>query len=270
MSRSLSSLLAMTILVTCDCRNLMHRAQSVSNSDLLYQAVAKDQEYGMTYTILMVAASALIAYGITSWVSKRVISASGCTTCEQPTQGSESSALVQRSTSSSSQPSSDPLWTPYIVMFISIPALVGSCCWPLLVASLLGLYDIATAKYREAAHSISFGLHIGIFAVLLPQLFWRSYDQRKHLGFWQQWVPFTLAALGAALIMVDLSRHMLLDQGLFENSLGMYAEGGGLTRVGKIGVTCTWLGVVALVIGTSWLTSFSSRMQKLFSHNTSD
>jgi hypothetical protein len=138
----------------------------------------------------------------------------------------------------------------------------------LLVASLIGVYDIATAKYREAAHSISFGFHIGIFGVLLPQLFARTRQQRSELGSFQKWLPFSLATLGAALIMVDLTRHMILDQGFFEKQLSMYNDGGGLTFAGKFGVVCTWLGVISLVIGTSTLTSFSSRLQKFFASPT--
>jgi hypothetical protein len=132
------------------------------------------------------------------------------------------------------------------------------------MASIIGVYDIASAKYREAAHSISFGFNIGIFAVLLPQLFQRTRERRRDLECFNKWTPFILAALGAALIMVDLFRHMLLDQGFFEKQLPMYGKEGHLTFAGKFGVACTWLGVIALVIGTSLLTNFSSRIQTLF------
>lgn len=279
MSRILFGTIALAVFVTGDCRNLLNRALSMSDvhqaqsmSDALYQSRAQDQEYGIGLTLLMVSISAVLAYGITSWFSQATAIAT-VASGQDPNQRSETSSLVPKNESSSSSSSSqgDPSpWTPFYVMLISIPALVGSCCWPLLIAVIVGIHDIAAAKYREAAHSITFGFHLGIFAVLLPQLFSRTLQQRSQMGYFMKWSPFALAGTGALLVMVDLTRHMMLDQGFFEGVFDMYDDNGHLTFVGKIGVACTWLGVIALVIGTSWLTSFSSRLQKFFSSTSNE
>jgi len=264
-SSSLRGLLAMTVFMTCDCRNLLNREYSMS--DALHQSITQDQEYGFGYTFLMVAISAILAYGITIWFSKAASAATSTPEEQQLDHRLETSALVQKNTVLS-QGEASP-WMPCCVMLVSIPALVGSCCWPLLMASILGFYDIASAKYREAAHNISFGFHIGVFLVLLPQLFTRTQNQCSGIGQLHKWAPFCLATSGAALIMVDLCRHMILDQGYFEKHLAMYGKGG-LTFAGKFGVVCTWLGVISLLIGTTCLTSFNSRIRKLFSSRTSE
>jgi len=64
-----------------------------------------------------------------------------------------------------------------------------------------------------------------------------------------------LVSLGCALLILDPIRHILLDHGgvfFEEQSLAMYASGGGLTAVGTF---CQWTsisGMVLLLAGVMW------------------
>merc|ERR1719265_2005161 len=71
MSCSLSSLLALTVFVTCDCRNLMSRDQSFSMSDALYQTTMQDQEYSIWMTLLTVQQVLLWAMVSPAWYPRQ-------------------------------------------------------------------------------------------------------------------------------------------------------------------------------------------------------
>jgi len=152
------------------------------------------------------------------------------------------------------------LWAPALVMVFSIPALLGTCCWPLLVAGLLGMAQLSTVSSRALSHAASFGLNIGMFGALLPQLAGRTAARRGDLPPCRRWAPFCMVVLGAALVMLDLTRHMLLDLGYGDHVLPMYKEDGSLTAVGKAGVVCTWSGVALIFVGVAMLTDIPKKL----------
>jgi len=205
-----------------------------------------------------------------------------CAQCEEASQGTPSSQKSGKdtepetsSTSASeassisavpdkplSQSANSFMWTACMVVMMSIPALLGSCCWPLLAAGMLGMAQLSTSGTRAVAHAFMFGLHFGIFAALIPKLVVRTSEERKHIASPQIWAPLCLCVIGAAFVMLDLTRHMLLDFGIGIEYLPMYQDDGNLTQVGKAGVLCTWVGMVALIVGVAWLIDLPSKMRK--------
>lgn len=145
---------------------------------------------------------------------------------------------------------------PFLVACVSIPALIGTCCWPLLVAMLLGMAQLSTDHSRSIAHSLTWGANFGAMASLLPDLLARTDKTRSHLAPFWHWAPVSLYLLGGLLVMEDLTRHLLLDQGIGTSRLPMYQDNGNLTLVGRIGVACTWIGIALLFISIVWLVKF--------------
>lgn len=77
-----------------------------------------------------------------------------------------------------------------------------------------------------------------------------------------RWGPFMCTALGALMIMVDLTRHVLLDLELAGGELAMYNDSGGLSTVGKVGVILTWSGLALFVSGILWFVEVPSHAQR--------
>merc|ERR1719379_3007857 len=99
-----------------------------------------------------------------------------------------------------------------------------------------------------------------MFGALLPQLAGRTVARRSHLPPGRRWAPFCIVVLGAAMVMLDLTRHMLLDLGIGEHVLPMYKQDASLTAVGKAGVVCTWTGVALIFVGVAMLTDLPKKL----------
>lgn len=62
-----------------------------------------------------------------------------------------------------------------------------------------------------------------------------------------------MGLLGAVLLlMIDLTRHILLDAGLLISTLHMFAADGSLTLAGKLGMWSTWIGDAILLGSLIW------------------
>jgi hypothetical protein len=125
---------------------------------------------------------------------------------------------------------------------LSAPALLGSCCWPLLLAGLAG--GAATAAARTAAHTASFGLSLAILTNLV-QLTAHKCRASGRYG------PAWAAAAATALLMADPTRHVLQDAGVWSGpGSNMYAEGC-TDASGLRGLSClTPLGWLSSVLAT--------------------
>lgn len=101
---------------------------------------------------------------------------------------------------------------------LSAPALLGSCCWPLLAAGLLG--GAATAAARTAAHTLSFGLQLAILTNLVQLTAHKCRAAGGRYG------PAWAAAAAACLLMADPTRHVLQDAGVWSGpGSNMYVDG---------------------------------------------
>lgn len=139
-----------------------------------------------------------------------------------------------------------PLLSSVLVAVASFPALMGMCCWPLLVAGLLSMAQLSNDTSRSVAHSLTWGANLGAIVSLLPDLLVRTDRNRGHLSTFWRWAPVLLFLLAGLFVMEDPTRHLLVDLGMYTRRLGMYKGDGGLTMAGEIGIACTWIGVVLL------------------------
>lgn len=117
-----------------------------------------------------------------------------------------------------------------------------------------GVAELISPKARAIGHATFWGLNVGLFSALLAYFWKRTSGGQKNMA------PFTLTLLGALLIMVDLSRHILLDLGLAGAELAMYTEEGELSTVGMVGLVCTWVGMVLLATGISWFADLPGKV----------
>lgn len=113
-------------------------------------------------------------------------------------------------------------------------------------------------------HSLSWGLNIGALGSLAVYVAARTPDDRAASDTLLRWAPFTLIVLGSLMILLDLTRHVLLDHGVGTTLLPMYNDDGSLTLVGQFGVCCTWLGVALLIIGTTWFLDYPEKIASLY------
>lgn len=113
-------------------------------------------------------------------------------------------------------------------------------------------------------HSLVWGLNIGALGALSVYVAARTPDDRATSVALLRWAPFTLIVLGSLMILLDLTRHVLLDHGVGTTILPMYNDDGSLTFVGHFGVCCTWLGATLLIIGTMWFLYCPGKVASLY------
>lgn len=119
---------------------------------------------------------------------------------------------------------------------------------------------------RRLAHTLMFALNLAAFSSLLTFVAVKTPAKRGHLAFPWCWGPFLGQLLASLLIMVDLTRHVLLDAELFAAELHMFNPDMSLTRAGKIGMYSTWLGNFLLLVSVVWyvLPARSNRPRETF------
>lgn len=123
-----------------------------------------------------------------------------------------------------------------------------------------GAAEFFTPKARAIGHAMFWGVNFGLFVVVSNYLLMKAKKDEENLAV--KWGPFTLVTLGALLVMVDLTRHVLLDLELAGEELAMYNDDGGLTKVGQIGVMCTWIGVTMVATGVMWFANLPAKVLK--------
>jgi len=111
-------------------------------------------------------------------------------------------------------------------------------------------------------HHLTFGADLVFFGNLLRTFAIGTTDYKTFSGVW----PLVLASISVILLMVDPTRHILLDHGSglwYENSFSMYFLDGGavhLTAAGRFCQRVTTLGMVLLVVAVA---GFSGVFQRL-------
>jgi hypothetical protein len=77
-----------------------------------------------------------------------------------------------------------------------------------------------------------------------------------------------MVVVGSVLIMVDTTRHMLLDHGgviAQPEKIAMYNNDGSLSPVGQFCQRCTVVGLVMLLSGMLWFLDFPKKVYSAFS-----
>lgn len=99
---------------------------------------------------------------------------------------------------------------------------------------------------RVFSHHFTFGANIVLFGYLIWQVGSTTVRSSK------SWAPLILIVLGSLLVLVDTSRHVLLDHGgvIFDRrSLLMYTPTHDLSPVGRLCQLATIIGLVFLLVG---------------------
>mmetsp|Transcript_111470 Transcript_111470/g.296230 ORF Transcript_111470/g.296230 Transcript_111470/m.296230 type:complete len:137 (-) Transcript_111470:715-1125(-) len=105
---------------------------------------------------------------------------------------------------------------------------------------------------RKLAHTLSWGLSLAAFASMLTYVALKTPGKRGSLPALNRWGPFVGMLLGALLAMVDPTRHIFLDAGLFISTLHMYNPDGSLTPMGRFGQVSAWVGNITLLLALVW------------------
>lgn len=144
-----------------------------------------------------------------------------------------------------------------------VASLVGQWCWPILLASIFSasISGSSAEGLTNFAHTITFGITLAIMTNFI-QYFYVKSSKRSGLYF-IKYGPLLLSVLSTCLVMMDLTRHVLQDNGLVHMS--MYNEDGSLTSVGIfMTVVGTWLGYTCLFIAVFWQINFIPKLKKLY------
>mmetsp|Transcript_87472 Transcript_87472/g.245587 ORF Transcript_87472/g.245587 Transcript_87472/m.245587 type:complete len:136 (-) Transcript_87472:96-503(-) len=123
--------------------------------------------------------------------------------------------------------------------------------------------NMASDANREKSHHFTFGADIVLFTGLTVFMVLKA--SQKSAGR-QHWAPALAVALGSVLIMLDPTRHVLLDHGgvwFSESSLSMYSDYPQLSPIGRFCQIATILGLALLMTGVIW---FSGIFEKLLRH----
>jgi len=139
----------------------------------------------------------------------------------------------------------------------------------LIGAALGGAAEFFTPKARAIGHALFWGLNFGLFVVTSVYLGMQTPKARAGMAMASKWGPFLCVVIGAMLVMVDLSRHVLLDLGLAGGELAMYTDKGDISMVGRIGITCTWIGVALVASGVAWFADMPNKVAKQWEALTS-
>lgn len=120
-------------------------------------------------------------------------------------------------------------------------------------ALLGGAAEFFTPKARAFGHALFWGLNFGLFVVM-----------SIYVGLKEKWGPFALVVTGALLVMVDLTRHILLDFEIVGEQGAMYNDNedgsSELSLIGMVGVVCTWLGILSIGIGLGWFVNLPAKV----------
>jgi len=152
-----------------------------------------------------------------------------------------------------------PIIVALLSVLISLPALIGAWCWPLLIATLLGVAT-STAS-RSFAHAITFGITLAILSNLSQYVYHKCTKRRG--THWHRYGPFYFCLFAIPLVCADLMRHILMDNGMLPPSvqakLAMYradcdAEAMRCLSVAGVFFTIimTYGGYLCLFIGNFW------------------
>lgn len=109
-----------------------------------------------------------------------------------------------------------------------------------------------TAESRRLSHTLSFAFNLAAFSAMLMFVAIKTPGKRGKLSPMETWAPFATLVVASSLIMVDLTRHILLDGNVAVKTFHMFNPDGSLTPAGKIGQLSTWTGNILLFVGLVW------------------
>jgi len=160
----------------------------------------------------------------------------------------------------------------FVILLLSIPALIGAWCWPALVIGLIS--GTITAAARVLGHYISFGVTLSMMIGVNIYIFYCGLTKRRGQSFWKRFGPLCFTIFAALLIMADLVRHLLQDinvwpSGPWPGSSEYRANCPTETMkcLSVLGVfftiVATYSGFVLLFIGTMWNANLVGKLKQI-------
>eukprot|EP00928_Gymnodinium_smaydae_P043340 TRINITY_DN2905_c0_g1_i1.p2 TRINITY_DN2905_c0_g1~~TRINITY_DN2905_c0_g1_i1.p2 ORF type:complete len:145 (+),score=37.68 TRINITY_DN2905_c0_g1_i1:379-813(+) len=122
--------------------------------------------------------------------------------------------------------------------------------------------SVASDTMKDVSHHFTLGADLVMFAALIAFVAAKTPRERlgekPFAGGARRWLPLVLVSLGCALVMVDVTRHVLNDHGGViapEESLSMYVGAGHskLSRLGRFCQVSTISGVLFMLLGQALL-----------------
>lgn len=126
---------------------------------------------------------------------------------------------------------------------------------------------MASGENREFCHHMTFGADLVFFAGAI----WYTASEtagrsRSEDSFFAKWGAVIFVVMGCMLLILDPTRHLVLDHGGFgmQKQLAAYNEDGALTPTGLAFKRATHLGVLLLSVGLLWFVGVLEKMSKIF------
>lgn len=122
--------------------------------------------------------------------------------------------------------------------------------------------SVASGENRAISHHFTWGADLVLFAAVI----WLAYtktEPKRDENTCSRWLPLLLTCLGCIMMLVDPTRHLLLDHGgviCAPEKLAMYADDGGLSYAGQVGRWSSIIGLGFLLVGVLWVLRFPERV----------
>lgn len=131
--------------------------------------------------------------------------------------------------------------------------------------------SVGSEVAREKSHHFTWGADIVLFSIVIAYIAYNA--PKNETRFVIKWGPLLLTITGCMLMLVDPSRHVLLDHGgvFFKpESLAMFDDAGNLSAAGRFGQLCTISGLICLSSGVAWFMKLPAICYRLSSSSQAD
>jgi hypothetical protein len=115
--------------------------------------------------------------------------------------------------------------------------------------------DITSDSNREITHHFTLGADVILFATVVTFVARTAFSGSTKQSSFSRWGPLSLVSFGALLLILDPTRHVLLDHGgvfFKERTLAMYSKHGGLSAIGKFCQISSIVGLSLFSMGMMW------------------
>lgn len=122
----------------------------------------------------------------------------------------------------------------------------------------------ASEASKQLAHSVSFGITLAVLSNLAQMVYWKSLTRQGN--FWNRKGPTLLVLAAVPLVMLDLTRHVLQDGGVWVDSR-MYRPNcphRDVRCLSGLGATCalaTYGGFACLIAGVLWSANMHKKLR---------
>lgn len=122
----------------------------------------------------------------------------------------------------------------------------------------------ASEASKQLAHSVSFGVTLAVLTNLAQMVYWKSLTRKG--TYWNRNAPTLLVLLAVPLVMFDLTRHVLQDGEIWEDShmYRPYCIHRDIRCLSGLGLACalaTYGGFACLVTGVLWSANMHKKVR---------